>query len=291
MIPENPWLWLMAWLVAFTLNLLFGWLRHNAPRRSNRWFGCLAAPIFLLVAIRTVLALPWSVALPFLMPVLAGQAIGRRLAPTDCGVDASRWRIAVYGAVTLGLVLMAGMPARSAGGGDTPAGTYQRLALNEPAPLFALVDQNGRKTSLADFRGRAVVMTFFYSGCIDVCPLLLDTLAGAEGMLRPRERARVSFLAVTLDATGDNPDRLKTFLAGRGPNAKNWRLLTGDLLEVADVLEKYGAVAIPTPGGEIAHNGVFVIIDGKGINRMELHGAAPAEALADEIRAVLNQGK
>lgn len=290
MIPENPWWWLMAWLVAFTLNLLFGWLRRNAPRRSNRWFGCLAAPIFLLVAVRTVLALPWSVALPFLMPVLAGQAIGRRLAPTDCGADAARWRIAVYGAVALGLVLMAGMPARSAGGGDIPAGTYQRLALNEPAPPFTLVDQNGRKTSLADFRGRAVVMTFFYSSCIDICPLLLDTLAGAEGMLRPRERARVSFLAVTLDATGDNPDRLKTFLAGRGPNAKNWRLLTGDLLEVADVLEKYGAVAIPTPGGEIAHNGVFVIIDGKGINRMELHGAAPAEALADEIRAVLNQG-
>jgi protein SCO1/2 len=290
MIPENPWWWLTGWLVAFVLNLLFGWLRSDAPRRSSRWFGCLAAPVFLLASLRAALALPWSVALAFLMPVLAGQAIGRRLAPGRPGADAPRWRIAAYGAIMAGLVLMTSAPVRPAGGEGLPAKGYERLALNEPAPPFTLVDQNGRKTSLADFKGQVVVMTFFYSSCVDVCPVLLDALAGAEGMLRAAERDQVRFLAITLDATGDTPDRLKAFLAGRGLNARNWRLLTGDLPEVADVLESYGAVAFPAPGGEIVHNSAFVIVDGKGINRMELHGMVPAEVLVDEIRAVLNQG-
>jgi DMSO reductase family type II enzyme heme b subunit len=171
------------------------------------------------------------------------------------------------------------------------AADYQRLEVNEPAPSFRLLDQNGRRVSLADFRGKVTVLTFFYSTCVDVCPVLLQTLGAAEDMLDPKEIDRVRFVAVTVDAGRDTTERLKAFMAERGLRAKTWRLLTGSILDLTGVADAYGAVVRPGPGGDFVHNSVFVVIDGKGINRVELHGAAtPPEALVGEIRAILKRG-
>lgn len=171
------------------------------------------------------------------------------------------------------------------------AADYQRLEVNEPAPAFRLLDQDGRRTSLADLRGKVTVMTFFYSTCVDVCPVLLQTLAAAEDMLSTKEIDRVRFVAVTVDAGRDTTERLKAFMAERGLRAKTWRLLTGSILDLTGVADAYGAVVRPGPGGDFVHNSVFVVIDGKGINRVELHGAAtPPEILVGEIRAILKRG-
>lgn len=171
------------------------------------------------------------------------------------------------------------------------AADYQRLEVNEPAPSFRLLDQNGRRTSLTDFLGKVTVMTFFFSTCVDVCPVLLQTLGVAEEMLELKELDRVRFIAVTVDAGRDTTDRLKAFMAERGLRAKTWRLLTGSLLDLTGAADAYGVVVRPGPGGDFVHNSVFVVIDGKGINRVELHGAAtPPEALVREIRAVLKRG-
>jgi DMSO reductase family type II enzyme heme b subunit len=170
------------------------------------------------------------------------------------------------------------------------AADYQRIVVNEPAPAFQLLDQNGRRASLADFRGKVTVLTFFYSTCVDVCPVLLQTLGTAEDMLDPKEIDRVRFVAVTVDAGRDTTKRLKTFMAERGLRAKAWRLLTGSILDLTGVADAYGAVVRPGPGGDFVHNSVFVVIDGKGINRVELHGAAtPPEAPVGEIRAILKR--
>ena len=176
----------------------------------------------------------------------------------------------------------------------SPAGfaaDYRPLEVNEPAPSFRLLDQNGRRTVLGDFRDKVTVLTFFYSTCVDVCPVLLHTLGAAEGMLDPKELDRVRFVAVTVDAGRDTTARLKAFMAERGLRAKTWRLLTGSVLDLTDVADGYGAVVRPGPGGDFVHNSVFVVIDGQGINRVELHGAAtPPEALVGEIRALLKRG-
>jgi protein SCO1/2 len=279
---ENSWVWFVAAVATFTLNLPFGGLRRGAPRHSSRWFACLAAPIFLLVGLRAVAAVPWMTALPLLLPALAGQTVGRRLAAADGEPSRSRWRTAVYATLLAGLLLLIGGPVHAAGA------DYRRLEVNEPAPAFSLVDQNGQKVSLRDFLGQVVALTFFYSTCIDVCPVLLGTLETVEGMLNPKEMERVRFLAVTVDASRDTTERLKTFMAQRGLNAKNWHLLTGSVLNLMGVMGAYGVVVRPGPAGDFVHNSVFIIIDGKGIERVELHGAAtPAEVLLAEIRAAM----
>src|SRR5439155_25348111 len=47
---------------------------------------------------------------------------------------------------------------------------------NQPAPNFQLTDQAGQKISLAQFKGKPVVLTFLYTHCPDICPLTAEHL-------------------------------------------------------------------------------------------------------------------
>ena len=47
---------------------------------------------------------------------------------------------------------------------------------NVPAPDFRLTDQFGQPVSLSQFRGHPVIVTFLYTHCPDVCPLIADKL-------------------------------------------------------------------------------------------------------------------
>ena len=67
---------------------------------------------------------------------------------------------------------------------------------------FQLVDHNGKPRTLADYRGKAVVMFFGYTQCPDVCPTTLSELA--EAMKRLGSDAdRVQVLFVTVDPERD----------------------------------------------------------------------------------------
>ncbi len=60
-----------------------------------------------------------------------------------------------------------------------------------PAPTFTLTAQNDRRLSLADLRGKAVVLTFIYTTCADTCPLLTAKMASLQARLGPDFAQRV----------------------------------------------------------------------------------------------------
>ena len=62
---------------------------------------------------------------------------------------------------------------------------------------LALNDFNGKPRTLADFRGKAVVVTFGYTQCPDVCPTILQDLNSAVKKLGP-DASRVQVLFVTI---------------------------------------------------------------------------------------------
>ena len=67
---------------------------------------------------------------------------------------------------------------------------------------FALTDHNGKPRTLADFRGKAVVVFFGYTQCPDVCPTTLAMLAETMKQLGP-DADRVQVLFVTVDPERD----------------------------------------------------------------------------------------
>lgn len=167
---------------------------------------------------------------------------------------------------------------------------FERIEANEPAPAFTLTSQDAKRVSLKDLRGTPVVLTFLYTTCTDVCPVLLHTMTSAERRLSETERHAVRFVGITVDPRRDTPERLKAYMKERGLDAARWLLLTGSLAEATRVATDYGVVVRPAPHGDFVHNSVFVVIDAQGRERAEFHGVAtPPDAIADELRKLIGE--
>jgi protein SCO1/2 len=85
----------------------------------------------------------------------------------------------------------------------------------KPAPPLALHNYTGQPVSLATMRGKAVLVTFVYTHCPDVCPLIVRGLAAAQRQLGSEAR-RLRILAVTVDPRRDTPSAIREFLRARG---------------------------------------------------------------------------
>jgi protein SCO1/2 len=118
-----------------------------------------------------------------------------------------------------------GSAGAAAGGGDQGAVIghgLQGLILKprKPAPALVLHNYIGAKpVSLAAFRGKAVLVTFVYTHCPDVCPLIVSNLAAAQRGLG-REARRLQILAVTVDPRRDTPAAVRSFLSARGASGR-----------------------------------------------------------------------
>jgi protein SCO1/2 len=82
---------------------------------------------------------------------------------------------------------------------------------------FRLNDATGKARSLADFRGKVVVLFFGYTHCPEVCPTTLATLARVMRTLGPAAE-KVQVLFVTLDPERDTPDVLAQYVPSFDPS-------------------------------------------------------------------------
>jgi protein SCO1 len=116
-----------------------------------------------------------------------------------------------------------------------------RAWADEPWPVsfggpFALTDHTGRRVTDQDFRGSWLLVQFGYTGCPDLCPLSLDTLARALDLLGPAAAARVQPLFVTVDPARDTPGALAAFVPAFHPRLVG---LTGSEPEIRAVAKAY----------------------------------------------------
>ena len=81
---------------------------------------------------------------------------------------------------------------------------------------FHLTDHTGKPRSLADFRGKVVVLFFGYTHCPDICPATLADLAQAMRLLG-KDAERVQVLFVTLDPERDTRELLAQYVPAFHP--------------------------------------------------------------------------
>jgi protein SCO1/2 len=149
------------------------------------------------------------------------------------------------------------------------------------APDFRLPDQSGRPTSLSEQRGRFVVVTFLYTRCPDVCPLMASELNGALRQLG-RHRDRVRVLAISVDPAGDTPVRVKGFVRARRL-LPQFRYLTGSRASLDRVWRGYHVAAqVGSPASSI-HSAYALLIDPAGEPRVRYSADVTASDLLHDL--------
>jgi protein SCO1/2 len=169
--------------------------------------------------------------------------------------------------------------------------------IDKPAPGFTLQDADGGRHSLADYRGKVIVLHFIYTACPDVCPLHAERIAEIQSLIAGTPmKDRVRFISITTDPANDTPEILRAYGPARGLQPGNWTFLTKASAqpEVATrkLAESFGHKFIKKDGGYQLHSVVTHVIDGKGRWRANFHGLkfAPVNLVAF-INALTNEGE
>lgn len=81
----------------------------------------------------------------------------------------------------------------------------------KPAPPLKLKDSLGHVVDIKQDRGKAVLVTFIYDHCPDICPLIVGNLHTAQTELGPHAK-QLRIIAVSVDPKGDTPQTVRAFL-------------------------------------------------------------------------------
>lgn len=151
---------------------------------------------------------------------------------------------------------------------------------------FRLNDHYGKPRTLADFRGKVVVMFFGYTHCPDVCPTTLADLAQARRMLGPAAK-QVQVLFVTLDPERDTRELLAQYVPAFDSSFLG---LYGDAQTTAQVSKTFAVTfqkQATTSGYNIDHSSGTFLIDTNGQVRLLAPYGQRAEWLVDDVRLLL----
>ena len=154
---------------------------------------------------------------------------------------------------------------------------------------LALPDTQGQTRSLRDFVGKVVVLFFGYVQCPDVCPTSLAELSEAKRLLGANG-SRVQAVFVTVDPQRDTPAVLKAYMEAFDPSFVALRPTPEQLEQVTrDFRIFYRRVDGPTPTSyTVDHSAGSYIFDPKGRLRLYAQYRGGAQALADDIGALLD---
>jgi protein SCO1/2 len=153
---------------------------------------------------------------------------------------------------------------------------------------FALTDQNGKARTLADFKGKVVVIFFGYTQCPDVCPTSLAELAQAKQLLGA-DGDRLQGLFVSVDPERDTPEIMKEYLANFDPSFLALYAAPDALPELAKRFKiYYKKVPGSTPTSyTMDHSAGSYIYDPQGHVRLyHRYGTGP-QSLADDVKKLL----
>lgn len=132
------------------------------------------------------------------------------------------------------------------------------------APALDLRNYQGRRVTLAQYRGKAVLVTFLYTHCPEVCPLIASNLHRTLQLLGPRA-SRVQVIAVSVDPRGDTPAAVARFL-GEHEMTGRMQYLIGSAAELSRTWAAWGVGAKAQVGQPdlVAHSALVYGIDARG---------------------------
>ena len=129
---------------------------------------------------------------------------------------------------------------------------------------FTLADADGRQRTLADFKGKVVVMFFGYAQCPDVCPTTMTEMAQVKQQLG-RDGDKLQVLFVTVDPERDTREHMADYLQAFDPRLIG---LTGSRGEIDRMLKAYRVYSkkIPGDGGDYTmdHTAAVYLLDSDG---------------------------
>lgn len=153
---------------------------------------------------------------------------------------------------------------------------------------FRLIDHSGKPRTMADFRGKVVVIFFGYTHCPDVCPTTLSEMRQVMQMLGS-DAQRLQVLFVTVDPARDTPQLLSKYVPSFHPSFLG---LYGDPAATEKVARDFKIFYRISPGKTadsytVDHNAASLVFDPQGRLRLFINYGLGADKIAPDVKKLL----
>lgn len=172
--------------------------------------------------------------------------------------------------------------------GDAAAPGFRGIDLTGAAygRDFRLTDADGRARSLADYKGKAVLLYFGFTQCPDVCPTALIRAAKVKQLLGA-EGDKLQVIFITVDPERDTPEVIKAYTAAFDPSFIG---LYGDAKRTRETADEFKVYYKQVPTGSsytMDHSALSYAFDPQGRLRLALRHEQTAEDYAHDLRQLL----
>lgn len=187
-------------------------------------------------------------------------------------------------------MVAAALAAAGCGRSDKPRFNAIDISGAEYARGFDLTDAEGKRRTLADFKGKVVVVFFGFTQCPDVCPTTLLELAEVKKALGAAGD-KVQGVFVTVDPERDKPEVLKAYVDNFGAG---FVALRGTAEETQAVAKEFKVFYAKVPGSAegaytMDHTAGSYVFDAQGrIRLFARHGAGP-DALKNDLKLLVEE--
>jgi protein SCO1 len=161
------------------------------------------------------------------------------------------------------------------------------LEVGDLIPDYQFTNELGKAVNLADFRGKAVALTFIFTRCPmpDFCPLMVKNFAAAYKKLEQMKDAPENWqlLSITIDPHFDTPEVLRRYATLYKYNPEKWSFVTGAMIDIDAITEQFDLLVI-NRGGTLDHHLRTAVIDPEGrLQRVFIYNEWSPDELVDEI--------
>ena len=154
---------------------------------------------------------------------------------------------------------------------------------------FQLTDFNGRPRSLADYKGKVVVVFFGFTQCPDVCPTTMNEMAQVKKLLGT-DGDKLQVVFISIDPERDTPEVLKAYMGSFDPTFAGLYAASPEALAALakDFKIYYKKVDGKTPTSySMDHTAASYVYDPQGRLRLYARYGIGPQAMADDIRLLL----
>jgi len=180
---------------------------------------------------------------------------------------------------------------------DRPGGAPAQAALKfnavditgaEYAREFSMPDAEGKLRTLADFKGKVVVIFFGYTQCPDVCPTTMVEMAEARKLMGPAGD-QVQVIFVTVDPERDTPDLLRNYVKNFGADNV---ALRGSPEQLKAMAREFKVIYAKVPGRTddsytMDHTAGTYVIDPQGRVRLFMRYGGGPKPVAEDLLKLL----
>ncbi|MDT8318627.1 MAG: SCO family protein [bacterium] len=160
------------------------------------------------------------------------------------------------------------------------------VMFEETPPSINLLNQDGKRVTNEDLKGKVTLINFIYTRCDESCPIMVHKFMDIEKEMKAElTEGKLQLLSITMDPEHDSPEILKKYAGKIEADTSYWSFLTEKKDIVDKVLKGFNFFYQKNEDGTFGHGNTIVMIDRNGVWKYNFNVlTVPVDILLERLK-------